>query len=562
MATYGRGQMLGSGINPESFKQDYSGFTRAAEMQAQGLSNLGGSIAGAIKDYGQAKQERKKLDAGIKATITGIESAIKMGDSLGIDVKSSLTPYLDKINDPNVTPIEAAAYAQEASSAINNILNFGMKANQLGMEEDQNIRAARIKQAELEAAANKPGPIEAIAVRGGTRQMVRNLRTGVLEPIKVAGLTDTSTSALGNLPDPLKPFAKDFEVAGAKYGVAPNILAAISMHETGNGTSPAFRNKNNAMGISNASGPVEVGSVSESIDKMARLLGEGINEGTGPYANVKSIADIANIYAPPGAGNDPRNLNQFWTQGVTSNIQKLSENQAEQVQPTTQNQGEIGFTPSKNEKTGEVMTQEQVNELVKQGAKLDAIPMADGRFIVSSMTVGGATPSVTEEIAVAKYNDEKQKREIEKAQGLAASARTLKLIDKYIDNKDGTATPALEDAVGFGESVGSFFGNTPFLPGGNKPEAIANQKELQLNFLEASILEASKALKPVSVDEMKFLQSNRPKITDKVEVWTQYMKKIKDTLSNPENYVQGSATESNDPVQEASRKLRGMLPQK
>jgi hypothetical protein len=33
MATYGRGQMLGSGINPESFKQDYSGFARAAETK-------------------------------------------------------------------------------------------------------------------------------------------------------------------------------------------------------------------------------------------------------------------------------------------------------------------------------------------------------------------------------------------------------------------------------------------------------------------------------------------------------------------------------------------------
>ena len=60
MAAYGKGQMLGSGINPESFKQDYSGFSRAAEMQAQGLSNLGGSIAGAIKDFGETKKEEHR----------------------------------------------------------------------------------------------------------------------------------------------------------------------------------------------------------------------------------------------------------------------------------------------------------------------------------------------------------------------------------------------------------------------------------------------------------------------------------------------------------------------
>ena len=116
MAAYGKGQMLGSGINPESFKQDYSGFSRAAEMQAQGLSNLGGSIAGAIKDFGEAKEQRKKIDAETKASRAGIESAIKLGDALGFDVKGMLSPVLDRMDDPNTTPIEAAALADCAAS--------------------------------------------------------------------------------------------------------------------------------------------------------------------------------------------------------------------------------------------------------------------------------------------------------------------------------------------------------------------------------------------------------------------------------------------------------------
>ena len=61
MATYGRGQMLGSGINPESFKQDYSGFARAAEIQAQGMANLGASISGVIKDFGEQKKNKRRL---------------------------------------------------------------------------------------------------------------------------------------------------------------------------------------------------------------------------------------------------------------------------------------------------------------------------------------------------------------------------------------------------------------------------------------------------------------------------------------------------------------------
>ena len=360
--------MLGSGINPESFKQDYSGFANAAATQAQGVSNLGASIGGVIREFGKASEERKKIDAETKASRAGIDSAIKLGDALGLnvkggfDVKGMLSPVLDQMDDPNTTPMEAAALGREASTQIANVLNLGFKAQDQESQRASLMQDAAYKDAQLKiaqqnansraqsalAAGNAPPPTMDMPLGdGSTQKMQWNGETQSYIPIQVSGLTDTSTSALGNLPDPLKPFAKDFEVAGAKYGVAPNILAAISMHETGNGTSSAFRNKNNAMGISDASGPVEVGSVAESIDKMAMLLGKGINEGTGPYANAKSIADIANIYAPPGAGNDPRNLNQFWTQGVTSNIQKLSENQAEQVQPTPQNQGEIGFTPAK-----------------------------------------------------------------------------------------------------------------------------------------------------------------------------------------------------------------------
>jgi len=148
--------LLGSSVDPRLFVQDYSGFTRAADIQAQSMANLGSQIAGGIERYGEQKQERKKLDAGIKATVTGIESAIKMGKSLGIDVESSLTPYLDKINDPNVSPVEAAAYAKEASNTISNALGFGMKANEMGIDKARYEAGVAARIAELQAEANKP----------------------------------------------------------------------------------------------------------------------------------------------------------------------------------------------------------------------------------------------------------------------------------------------------------------------------------------------------------------------------------------------------------------------
>ena len=60
------GQRLGEGIDPRMFVQDYSGFTRAAEIQAQGIQNLGEGIGKAVSQVGdyfkQQKEKAKSVD--------------------------------------------------------------------------------------------------------------------------------------------------------------------------------------------------------------------------------------------------------------------------------------------------------------------------------------------------------------------------------------------------------------------------------------------------------------------------------------------------------------------
>lgn len=111
----------------------------------------------------------------------------------------------------------------------------------------------------------------------------------------------------------LQQYESAFRRAGDKYGVDPDLLMAIAIHETGNGTSSAFRNKKNAMGVSpNGGGPRSFETVEAGIDYMARqlarnYLGQGLT----------TIAAIGKKYAPPGASNDPRGLNSHWVKGVS-----------------------------------------------------------------------------------------------------------------------------------------------------------------------------------------------------------------------------------------------------
>ena len=128
--------MLGSGINPESFKQDYSGFSRAAEIQAQGLQNLGQSIGGAIQNYGEAKKEQRKVDAYNKASAKSIEAAITLGDFYRIKgARETLSPFLSAANDPNLSPIEKAALLDEAKAMIPNVFGRFDKSEAIRIEQ-------------------------------------------------------------------------------------------------------------------------------------------------------------------------------------------------------------------------------------------------------------------------------------------------------------------------------------------------------------------------------------------------------------------------------------------
>lgn len=130
------------------------------------------------------------------------------------------------------------------------------------------------------------------------------------------------------LPRQAQPLAQAFVAAGEKYNVDPLLLTAISKHETGSWTSNAFRNKNNAMGVSNSRGPIHMASREASIDKMASLIGSTTS---GPYKDADTFRDLWSIYAPgPATGqgsisNDPTNLNQHWGPSIVANINRYAE---------------------------------------------------------------------------------------------------------------------------------------------------------------------------------------------------------------------------------------------
>ncbi|WHY88395.1 glucosaminidase domain-containing protein [Neobacillus novalis] len=117
----------------------------------------------------------------------------------------------------------------------------------------------------------------------------------------------------------LKNKGNTFVEAGKMYQISPALLAAISIHETGNGSSNAANYKHNVAGMMGKNGLKTYASVEDSIFDMARNLRKNyLDDGK------MTIAQIGAKYAPIGADNDPNQLNNDWVSGVQHYFEKLT----------------------------------------------------------------------------------------------------------------------------------------------------------------------------------------------------------------------------------------------
>lgn len=145
------------------------------------------------------------------------------------------------------------------------------------------------------------------------------------EPIVKTVYVSRGASTLSNaqklnrlLGGKLKGKGELIEKLCATRNINPLVMGAITMHETGNGTSVAIQRQNNVGGLMGDNGLMTYSSVDESLKHMADILKRYyIDEG------LNSIDAIQKKYCPVGAKNDPKGLNKHWKDGVWSYYNKL-----------------------------------------------------------------------------------------------------------------------------------------------------------------------------------------------------------------------------------------------
>lgn len=220
---------------------------------------------------------------------------------------AALSQNIAGIGDMFMQMNDPAARAKAALVGNQNAL----LASQVEGQGIENRYAPQFQQSRIDMNAANAGQSNAAALfhnaqRAGVEQVngVRGLQINELPSAQGGGLDSLNDA---------------FNAAGAAHGIDPRALKAMSMLETGNGTSSAFLTKKNAMGVSDANGPISFNDPVESINRMARVL----SDPNGPYKGKRTLAEIGGVYAPPGAGNDPNGTNGGWGSGVSNFYRQL-----------------------------------------------------------------------------------------------------------------------------------------------------------------------------------------------------------------------------------------------
>ena len=129
--------LLGSSVDPRLFVQDYSGFVRAAETQAQGMQNLGAGIAKGIEQFQELKKQGNLLAAEKKKNAMYIDSAINLWKDKDPNKAAQLQAERAMMDDSSLSLQQQVLQSQATRDAISTEFDLGYKAARMFKAQGQ-----------------------------------------------------------------------------------------------------------------------------------------------------------------------------------------------------------------------------------------------------------------------------------------------------------------------------------------------------------------------------------------------------------------------------------------
>jgi hypothetical protein len=163
----------GTKVDPRLMAVDYSPIIRANEIKAQAISNLGGQVGGAIKDYKRNKED-------VKVKQGQVDQFIRLGESMA-DLFSESNPAMaeglrDLIGDasnPDIPLSQRYSMTQNSLNQFNSLLEAGSQAkpDTKSLQAQQNnkfFRNAVASNTNTDGSVDWPNVTPSYVALGGT----------------------------------------------------------------------------------------------------------------------------------------------------------------------------------------------------------------------------------------------------------------------------------------------------------------------------------------------------------------------------------------------------------
>jgi hypothetical protein len=370
--------MLGSGINPESFKQDYSGFANAAATQAQGVANLGANIGGAIAEVGdyfkKQKEDEKK-----------VQKSLSVAKAIG-DLIPGLQPTIqDSLNILNDKELPLSQRIAEAD-AISDILNLGI--NEVRNRQDVGFKERELGIREAEALARNAPPMP--EPFGFTGSELKKTDKGSLYVLK-------GNDGLDYDPKTKLPI---FDLAAFGEGLPPEVWSGTS----------TFSDDQGSITTPFASLPRE--GASDAIDYANSLTRNMQGSGFPTNLNVARPAPFlspSQIESAANMGTNPLLGSRSGDNGDLPAIEAANQADLQSRYITDEGKTEEPVT----------ITMERLSELIALGVRPSGVLNPDGTFNVTDFNTGSLPQGRT-----TKFNPETGQLEI--IEGVGGGAKTEK----------------------------------------------------------------------------------------------------------------------------------------
>ena len=141
---------LDTGVNAALGASNYTPFlqgaTQGAQMQAQGAQNMVSGALQGLNTYLDQQKQNKVMQGQVDASRNLAQSLLPFAQKISPEAANTIQSFIASTVHPSIPLIQQAAGAQQFSSHLGEILNFGIQSKAVDDREKQNQYAAFLQQ--------------------------------------------------------------------------------------------------------------------------------------------------------------------------------------------------------------------------------------------------------------------------------------------------------------------------------------------------------------------------------------------------------------------------------